>query len=100
MGGYTMPPVARLGDMCTGHDASPPRGNVEGSPNVFVNSLPVHREGDAWDVHGVPPHGSVLADGWHSVYVNGHRMGYIGAPVACGGSVAEGSENVFVGDCE
>lgn len=47
---------------------------------------------------GIPEtHASVLADGWPSVYAEGRRIGYIGAPVACGSAVADGSPNVFVG---
>lgn len=47
-------PVARLADLCTGHGCYPPRPNIEGSPNVFVNSRPHHRLGDGWSVHCVP----------------------------------------------
>ena len=46
-----MPSVARLGDSCTGHGCWPPRSNVEGSPNVFVNGLPAHAVGHAWAIH-------------------------------------------------
>ncbi|EFB91544.1 hypothetical protein HMPREF7215_2805 [Pyramidobacter piscolens W5455] len=42
-------------------------------------------------------HASALADGWPTVYAEGRRVGYVGAPVACGSTVAEGSPNVFVG---
>jgi len=95
-----MPAVTRKGDSCTGHDACPPRGSTGGSPNVFVNGIPVHREGDSWGAHGCPvhpPHGSVLASGSGTVFVNGKPIGRIGDPVACGGTVASGSGNVFAG---
>ena len=42
-----MPGIVRLGDVCTGHGCWPPRPNVEASPNVFVNSIAVHRLYDA-----------------------------------------------------
>src|SRR5579859_5906258 len=45
------PPVVRLGDISSGHDCWPGRPNDEGSPNVFVNNLPVHTQGDHWDEH-------------------------------------------------
>ncbi len=68
---------------------------------MFVNDIPLHCAGHAWAPHtcpGIPEtHASVLADGWPSVYAEGRRIGYIGAPVACGSAVAEGSPNVFVG---
>lgn len=44
-------PVVRMGDICTGHGCYPARPNVAGSPDVYVNSLPVHRQGDAWAAH-------------------------------------------------
>ena len=99
-----MPSATRLGDICTGHECWPPRQNVEGSPNVYVNGRAWHRQGDGWDVHCCThpdcPHGchsSVLASGSSSVYINGKQAGRIGDPVACGSSVATGSGNVFAG---
>lgn len=94
-----MPAVTRLGDFCTGHGGWSPRPNIEGSDDVFVNGLPVHREGDAWAVHCHDDncHGSVLAKGSPSVFVNGHPIGRIDDPVQCGSRVAEGSPNVFAG---
>ena len=99
-----MPNAARLGDICTGHECWPSRPNVEGSPNVFVNGKPLHRQGDGWASHccthpGTPHgcHGSVLASGSPTVYANGKQAGRIGDPVACGGTVATGSPNVFIG---
>ncbi|MBQ7215700.1 MAG: PAAR domain-containing protein [Synergistaceae bacterium] len=99
-----MPAVTRLGDSCTGHECSPPRNSTSGSPNVFVNIIPAHRQGDSWVVHCCThpdqPHGchsSTLASGSSTVYVNGHQLGRIGDPVACGSSVASGSKNVFAG---
>ena len=96
-----MPAVTRLGDICTGHGCWPPRANVQGSPNVFVNGIPVHRQNDAWAAHTCPPipetHASVLASGSATVFVNGLQIGRIGDPVACGSSVATGSSNVFAG---
>lgn len=94
-------PVARLGDICTGHGCWPPRSNVQGSPDVFVNNLPWHRQGDAWAPHTCPDipetHASVLANGSPTVFINGKQAGRVGDPVACGGLVATGSPNVFCG---
>lgn len=95
-----MPAVARLGDPCTGHAAFPPRGNSGASPDVFVNSIGVHRQGDSYPVHCNPEplcHPSALAGGSSSVFVNGKAIGRIGDGVGCGGSVAVGSSNVFAG---
>ena len=95
------PPVTRLGDSCTGHGSFPPRASSGGSGDVYVNGKPVHRQGDGWNPHGSPspspPHGSVLAAGSSTVYVNSKQCGRIGDPVACGSAVASGSGNVFAG---
>lgn len=94
-----MPAVTRLGDNCTGHGCWPSRPSVSASPNVFVNGIPVHRQGDAWATHCCGPacHAGVLAAGSSTVYVNGKQCGRIGDPVNCGSNVAEGSPNVFAG---
>ncbi|ERI52123.1 hypothetical protein N878_01220 [Pseudomonas sp. EGD-AK9] len=96
-----MPAVSRLGDNCTGHGCWPPRPSTGASPNVFVNGLNVHRQGDAWAAHTCPTipetHASVLAAGSATVFANGKQLARIGDPVACGSSVAQGSANVFAG---
>jgi uncharacterized Zn-binding protein involved in type VI secretion len=95
-----MPPAARKGDKDTGHGCWPPRPNVEGSPDVFINNRPAHRQGDKWAVHCCPRrgcHDSVLAQGSPTVFTNGRQQGRKGDPVACGGRVVEGSPDVFVG---
>jgi uncharacterized Zn-binding protein involved in type VI secretion len=95
-----MPAVHRLGDAGTGHGCWPPRSNSGSSPNVAANGILVHRQGDGWPPHScppAPPHGSTLAAGSGTVYANGKQLGRIGDPIACGGSAAAGSPNVFSG---
>jgi len=95
-----MPGVTRLGDKCTGHGGWPARANDSASPNVFVNGIAVHREGDHWVTHCDPNpscHDSTLASGSGTVFINGKQCGRIGDPVACGSKVAQGSGNVFAG---
>lgn len=96
-----MPAAHRLGDICTGHGCWPPRPNVAGSPNVFVNGIPLHREGDAWAAHTCPDipetHASVLGAGSPTVFANGIPAARVGDPVACGSTAASGSGNVFIG---
>lgn len=93
-----MPAVVRLGDICTGHGCFPPRPNVQASGDVFVNGIGAHRRGDAWGVHccGIC-HGSVLAVGSSTVFVNGQQLARIGDAVACGSAAAQGSPTVFAG---
>ena len=97
--GDNMPPVTRLGDICTGHDAWPPRANDEASGDVFVNNIGAHRQGDHWVVHCKRSscHDSNHAAGSGTVYVNNKQLSRIGDPVACGSAVASGSPNVFAG---
>lgn len=97
----TMNAAARLGDRCTGHGCWPSRPNDQGSPNVFVNGQPSHRQGDHWAVHCCPEipecHDSHLAIGSPTVSINGREAGRVGDFVACGSLVATGSPNVFIG---
>lgn len=90
--------VTRLGDKCTGHGGYPPRPNIEGSNDVYVNGIPAHREGDKWGTHCMSScHDGVLQTGSPSVYVNGKPLARIADPVDCGSVSAEGSDNVFSG---
>ena len=94
-----MPLVCRIGDRCSGHGCFPPRVNDEGSTNVFVNGIGVHRQSDHWVTHCCGPscHDSTLAKGSQTVYCNGLQVGRIADPIACSSCVVEGSLNVFAG---
>jgi len=94
-----MPAVHRKGDSGTGHGCFPPRTNNQGSSDVFCNGIPVHRQGDSWNVHccGIPCHGGNLASGSSTVFANNKDLGRIGDPVSCGSAAANGSGNVFAG---
>ena len=95
-----MPKVTRLGDLGSGHDFCGTRSLASASPNVFANGIGVGRVGDSYEGHGCefhPVHTGVIAAGSKSVFVNGRRVGRIGDGISCGGSVIEGSPNVFCG---
>ena len=95
-----MPASTRQGDNDTGHDACPPRGLAECSGNVYINGKGAGRVGDNYPAHGCPvhpPHSGNIAAGSETVYINGRAAGRIGDPVSCGGRVAIGSGNVFIG---
>ncbi|MBQ3435327.1 MAG: PAAR domain-containing protein [Selenomonadaceae bacterium] len=95
-----MPRATRLGDCDTGHDFCPPRPLVSASPNVFINGKNAGRTGDSYALHKCPlhkPHVGHIASGSASVYINGKSAGRIGDAVSCGGSVAEGSRDVYIG---
>jgi uncharacterized Zn-binding protein involved in type VI secretion len=93
-----MPAVVRKGDICTGHGCFPSRPNIEGSPDVFVNGIPVHRVGDAWDSHCCGPtcHGGEQQTGSPTVFVNGRPVARVGDQISCGSLNLEGSPDVFV----
>lgn len=91
-------PVARLGDMSTGHFPFPARPNDQASTNVFANGIGVHRQGDHWVVHCAPIcHDGRLQKGSKSVFTNSKQTGRVSDPIDCGDIVATGSPNVFIG---
>jgi len=94
-----MPGVGRLGDWCTGHCCFPPRPNIQGSPDVYANGIPVHRQGDAWLVHACPKtaHAGTLSRGSSTVNANGKGISRVGDPVSCGSAVCEYSPDVNAG---
>ena len=92
--------ATRLGDLNTGHDACTPTALATGSQNVFINGRAAGRVGDSYAPHGCinhPTHSGVIASGSASVFINGKPAGRVGDAVSCGGTVAEGSSNVFIG---
>jgi uncharacterized Zn-binding protein involved in type VI secretion len=71
---------------------------VSGSTNVFVNGIPVHRMGDAWDVHNADSsHGGNAIAGSPTVSANGIPLCRIGDAIDCGSTMVTGSPNVFSG---
>ena len=92
--------AARLGDMSTGHDACVPVPIITGSPDVFINSRPAARVTDTFAVHSCmihPPHSDVIAAGSATVFVNGLSAARLGDSVVIGGTIAEGSPDVWIG---
>lgn len=95
-----MPAVTRVGDLNTGHDACPPVPLASASPDVYINGIACGRVGDPYSPHGCnvhPSHVGVIASGSSTVFINGIPCGRIGDSVSCGGSVAQGSPDVFAG---
>lgn len=94
-----MSAVTREGDMNTGHGTHPPVPLITGSPNVFINGLPCGRQTDTYSLHvdplGVSPHTGHISKGSSTVFVNGLPIARVGDSVSCGGTVAQGSPNVF-----
>lgn len=95
-----MSAISRQGDQDTGHDACPPTPIISYSPNVIVNGRNVGRVGDNLASHGCPDHpthGRTIVTGDTTVIVNDMYVAKIGSAINCGGTMAEGSPNVFAG---
>ena len=95
-----MPAATRQGDYCTGHDACPPVPLVEFSPDVNINGRGADRVGDHYSSHRCdthPGHQDAIASGSGSVFINGIPAGREGDSVSIGGSVRDGSGDVFIG---
>jgi uncharacterized Zn-binding protein involved in type VI secretion len=95
-----MPAATRIGDADVPHCSGMTR--AEGSPSVFVNSIPWSRQGDNNTVHLLPgapcpAHSAPIAVGSTSVFVNTRGAGRIGDAISSCTSVAAGSPNVFAG---
>lgn len=95
-----MPSATRLNDCCTGHDACGAAPLVECSPNVNINGKGAGRLGDHYATHGCivhPAHQDVIVAGSSTVFINGQPAARIGDAVSIGGSVKDGSDDVFIG---
>lgn len=95
-----MPAATRLGDNNTGHDACPPVALASASGDVFINGRGAGRLNDTYASHSCPahsPHVGHVSSGSTTVFINGRPAARIGDRVSCGGSVAEGSPDVFIG---
>lgn len=95
-----MPAVTRLGDKNTGHDSCQPVALTSASNTVFINGKGAGRINDIYASHSCKTHGphvGHISSGSASVFINGRAAARIGDGVSCGGSVAEGSPNVFIG---
>lgn len=95
-----MPAVTRIGDADIAHCSGMVR--AQGSGNVFVNNIPVSRQGDVNTVHLLPgspcpAHAAPIAAGSGTVKVNNKGIGRIGDGLSGCTSVAAGSPNVFAG---
>ncbi|KUI96680.1 PAAR repeat-containing protein [Vibrio sp. MEBiC08052] len=100
-----MPAAARLGDNGSGHGCFPATPIIAGSGDVSINGKPAARKGDAILLHACPCpqvphgiHGRSISAGSANVSINGKPAARVGDAIDCGGSVAAGSGNVFIGD--
>ena len=95
-----MPAITRIGDADVTHCSTPAR--AEGSPDVFVNNIPISRQGVNNTPHLLPglpcpSHAAPITTGSTTVFINNVGCGRIGDGVTACTSVAEGSPNTFAG---
>jgi uncharacterized Zn-binding protein involved in type VI secretion len=95
-----MPAVTRVGDADIAHCSGMVR--AQGSGNVFINGVPVSRQGDLNTVHLLPgspcpAHSAAIATGSTTVFVNGKGIGRVGDAISGCTAVAAGSPDVFAG---
>lgn len=91
--------ATRQTDCCTGHDGCPPVPLVGCSQDVFINGLGAGRLNDDYAPHGCIIHTSHpdhIASGSPNVFINGKPAGRVSDSVSIGGSVRDGSPNVFI----
>lgn len=95
-----MPSAVRIGDMhfCAenGPNSEATQMIVNGSPNVTINGLPAVRVGDT--VSCRLSGASTIAEGSSKVTFNGQPAARTGDSTDNGGSLLQGSGNVFIGD--
>lgn len=91
--------VVRLGDICTGHGAFPPRKVDSASSNVVVNGKGAVRLGDHWVTHCSPAscHDSTSSKGSSTVFVNGKPLVRKSDAIACGSKANTCSSDVISG---
>ena len=67
---------------------------------MLINGKGAGRVGDSYASHGCvshPSHSDKISAGSSSVFINGISAGRVGDAVSIGGSVRDGSGNVFIG---
>jgi uncharacterized Zn-binding protein involved in type VI secretion len=94
-------PVVRMGvDVCSGHPVGfGPRPAIAGSPDVFVDGIPVVRVGDEWAPHTniIIVHGAEGISGSTTVFCNGRTVMRSLDPLNCGSIASAGSLTTFCG---
>lgn len=87
-------------NVCTGHGPFPPRKNITSSDDVIINGNGALRQSDGYEPHCVGPscHPGVVVGGSGTVLINGLPAARIGDAIDCGSFIAQGSEDVLIGD--
>lgn len=84
-----MPAIARVGDLCTGHDDCEPREIITGSTKFFVQGVPVARVGDELQIHC--DHSGTIVSGSLKMIIEGMPAARVGDLVSCGSSIMTGN---------
>jgi len=92
--------AAKIGDIGTDHDGFHPTAITAGSPDVFIDRIPVARVSDPLAPHDKPnnpPHPRTIVSGSSTVLVNGKPLAITGDAIDCGGAII-GLGTVFISD--
>ncbi len=96
-----MSKAVKVGDIGTEHGGFHETKVISGSPDVFIDGMPVARVGDQLALHDKPknpPHGRVIVSGSTTVFINGKPMAITGGAISCGGvTIGSGSVTVHEG---
>lgn len=88
-----------IGSLTSGHGCHPPQTITDGSSDTIINNIGAARVTDPVSVHncGDNTHGGSVSSGESSVKINSLDAANIGGGVSCGGVVAQGSSDTFIG---
>src|SRR5260221_12043486 len=97
-----MKSAARITDLHDCADTGPNAGATlqieQGSPNILINGLPAARVGDPVSCRMATGSAPVISEGSSTVFFNGKPAARMGDKISNGGSIVNGSGNVFIGD--
>lgn len=97
-----MQSAARIDDLHECADAGPNMGATlkieQGSPNILINGKPAARVGDPVSCRMAMGSSPVISEGAPHVLFNGKPAARMGDKISNGGSIDQGSSNVFIGD--
>lgn len=98
-----MQSAARINDAHACSDSGPNSGATllieQGSPNILINGKPAARVGDSVSCR-MSSSPTTITTGAKNVLFNGKPAARMGDTIANGGSIIQGSSNVFIGDGE
>lgn len=96
-----MPGLSYNNALTAGHEAWPPTNAIASQTKVFVQNIPVLREGDQIIEHAeikkpYETHGGAVIARTSKVFVQGIKAAAMADAISCGDTIAQASNKVFV----